>query len=402
MQTTGSPKANSLNLHRRALLAGLGAFCAGPVLAASSTGRTLWSTGPVAIEFYRENQIYLPALVAGRPTSILLDSGAERLILDTAFARAAGVPFRGSITGHAVQGSTKGHRIARPVAVETDAFRLDVKRPFAFDLSGIAAAAGRPVEAVIGRDVFDAFLVDLDISGRKATFLESGSPRPPGQFESLPLPRSGDLRAMFVRVGGAPPVEATFDLGNTGTLIVSPQWAAANRLLENRRTTTSGSVGIDGARIDTEFVAPAIQIGSVTFRDVPITVAAQWSASKRAQANIGLGLLQRYRMVIDHARDRLHLAPEPEHQRAFRKNRSGLRARFAGDRLRVIHVSRGGPAERSGWKVGEEIVAIDGVPITSDFPNLPVSFWGSGEAGSQMTLTMAGGEMRKLVLEDYF
>jgi hypothetical protein len=356
----------------------------------------------VPIALYRESQLYLPARVAGRQIEIWLDSGVEKLVLNTAFTRAAGVPLRGSVTGHAVQGSAKGHRLGGRVVVETEAFRLEVDRPLAFDLSGIAAAAGRPIEAMIGRDVFDAFLVDLDVPRRTAAFLQARAAVPPGGFESVRLVPSNDLRAVFVRVGDAPPVEATFDLGNNSTLIVSPYWAAANRLVENRRTTTSGSVGIDGASINTEFVAPSVQIGGVTFRDVPIAIAAGWPASKRAQANIGLGLLQRFRMVIDHARDRLHLAPGPEHQRAFRKNRSGLRAQVSGDRLRIVHVSRGGPAERAGWKVDEEIVAIDGVPITPDFPNSLLSFWGSGEAGSQVTLTMAGGERRELGLEDYF
>jgi predicted metalloprotease with PDZ domain len=140
----------------------------------------------------------------------------------------------------------------------------------------------------------------------------------------------------------------------------------------------------------------------VTFRDVPISVAATWSPSKRAQANIGLELLGRFRMAVDHARDRLHLAPGPDLHRAFRKNRSGLRAQFAVDRLRVVHVSPGSPAERAGWKPGEEIVAIDGAALDSGFPNSPRAYWGAGKAGTTVMLSMADGQTRRLTLEDYF
>ena len=386
---------------RRFVLGGLGGAWAGSALAAPTRGRTLRSGRNVPMELYRESQIHLPGRVAGRNTSIWLDSGAETLVLDTAFARSLGLRLRGSEIGHAVQGSTRGFRLGA-VTVETEAFSLEVKNAAAFDLSGLSAAAGRPLHAMIGKDVFDAFLVDLDVPGRTATFLDAGAPLPAGAFDSLPLLPSRGLRGVSVRIGDSPPVESPFYLGSNGTLIVSPAWAAAQGLTVNRRTTTTPSTGIAGVTLNTEYVAPAVHVGSVTFRDVPISVAATWSPSKRAQANIGLELLGRFRMAVDHARDRLHLAPGPDLHRAFRKNRSGLRAQFAVDRLRVVHVSPGSPAERAGWKPGEEIVAIDGAALDSGFPNSPRAYWGAGKAGTTVTLSMADGQTRRLTLEDYF
>jgi C-terminal processing protease CtpA/Prc len=68
----------------------------------------------------------------------------------------------------------------------------------------------------------------------------------------------------------------------------------------------------------------------------------------------------------------------------------------------VIHVSRGSPAERLGWKEGDAIVQVDDVAINADYMTHPRSFWNSEPAGTTVHLTLADGTARRLTLEDYF
>ncbi len=83
------------------------------------------------------------------------------------------------------------------------------------------------------------------------------------------------------------------------------------------------------------------------------------------------------------------------------KSRSGLRSLLSGDRLVVTHVSNGSPAEAAGWRVGEEIVAVNGWRTGSPEFTDELSYWDFWPAGTVVQLTMADGTERELSLADY-
>jgi hypothetical protein len=403
----------SMEFTRRGLAAAaLASAVAGRAAADVRVGRHIrletvgGTTGWTPFVFHREGQIFLPARVNGVAAEAFLDSGASTLVLGRAFAERAGLKLFGSVTGHGVTGSTKGARARGPVEVRVGPLVLTRDEAIVFDTTDLSAVGARPVDLFLGREVFDALLVDIDFPSRQIAFHDPRSFSPPPGAVAVPLRPSGRLRSVPVSIDGRAPVPATFDLGNNDTLKISPKWAAEQKLLDGKRTTTGASFGINGRSLNTELVVSSLEIGGFALKDVPVTVAGAWANDVNGIAtptNIGLPVFSRFRIVTDYGRDRLWLIPSASAlQIPFRKNRSGLRAAFAGDRLRVLHVSRGGPAERLGWKEGEEIVAVDGVPIDAGYVAHPRSYWNSGPAGATVRLTMADGSARALTLEDYF
>jgi hypothetical protein len=404
----------SNNLTRRDILAtALVSAVAGPTVASpvrvsrqvrleGSGGTTGW----LPFIFHRESQIYLPAQVNGVAAQGWIDSGASALILGRDFAERLRLKLSGAVKGHGVTGSTQGVLARGPIEVRVGSLVLNRDEAPAFDTAGVSAAAGRPFDFFLGRELFDALLVDIDFPSRKIAFHDPRSFSPPPGAVAVPLRVSGNLRSVPVSIEGRPPVPATFDLGNNVALKISPRWAAEQKLLDGKRTTSSPSVGINGRSLDAEAVLSTLEIGGFVLKDAPVYVTQAWANDVNGistPANIGLPVFSRFRLVTDYGRDRLWLMPsEAALQRPFRKNRSGLRSTFAGDRLRVIHVSSGSPAERLGWKEGEAIVAVDGVPINADYMTHPRSFWSSEPAGTTIRLTLADGSVRSLTLEDYF
>jgi C-terminal processing protease CtpA/Prc len=53
---------------------------------------------------------------------------------------------------------------------------------------------------------------------------------------------------------------------------------------------------------------------------------------------------------------------------AFCKDRSGIQANYRSGALDVIFVAPGSPASRSGWKIGDRIIAINRRPIGPEYP----------------------------------
>jgi predicted aspartyl protease len=353
----------------------------------------------IDFEFVQDRQILFPILVNGRPAEAWLDSGASATVLDAAFARDLGVELQdGQVRAQGVAGRVPGVRMAS-ANLQVGELSLSGRLVAVMDLAAITRVVQRPVQVILGRDIFDNAVVDIDFAGRQITFLpRQGFQPPPGQ--PLPLSASAGLRSFPIVLAGAP-TAAILDLGNAGALLVDRQFADAGGLLAGRRVSTQLSVGADGPRESAILSLDGVQVGGVTFDAVPLTVTA--GLSSRAPANVGLAILGRFHLTIDFAGDRLWMQPYPGAATGpFRKNRVGLSVTPIGDRLQVAHVAAGSPALAAGWQVGEMITAIDGAPITPDYGASPLSRWTAGPAGKIVALTLADGTRRLIRLADYY
>ncbi|HXA40088.1 MAG TPA: aspartyl protease family protein [Phenylobacterium sp.] len=382
-------------LRRRllALFAGLGLLPA---------GRAAWA-GPAArldFLFVHDRQILLPIAVDGRPAEAWLDSGAGATVLDAAFARTLGVALGGGIEAHGVAGGVAGVREAR-VNLEAGGLTMTDRRVVVMDLSAVARVVQRPVQVLLGRDVFDQAVVDIDFQDRRISLIPRTEFIPPGDAP-LSLRPSADLRSLFIVVAGAP-TEAILDLGNAGGLLLDRDFAEVNHLLAGRRLSTELAVGADGPRESVQASLDRVRLGGLAFDGVPTVVTP--GLTSRVPANVGLQLLSRFRLTIDFGGDRIWMTPYPDAtSRPFRKNRTGLSLtpQGPGAALVVDHVAAGSPAALGGWKVGELITALDGAPIPPDYAAGEACMWIYGAPGRTVILTLAGGARRSLTLADYF
>jgi C-terminal processing protease CtpA/Prc len=108
-------------------------------------------------------------------------------------------------------------------------------------------------------------------------------------------------------------------------------------------------------------------------------------------------------VLFDYPHDCLWIeAAEGWDTEPFRKDRSGLQILPDGAAAVVRFVSPGSPAEAAGWKVGDRIVAIDGRPIDPATYGRDLALWGFGPSGTEVRLTLEGGEERILRLAEYY
>jgi C-terminal processing protease CtpA/Prc len=84
------------------------------------------------------------------------------------------------------------------------------------------------------------------------------------------------------------------------------------------------------------------------------------------------------------------------------RSTSGLLVGIEKERLKVLHVMRGGPAAASGWKDGDLICTIDGTRITSSYATSPLASWSAGKPGRIVTLGLCDGTIRPLTLRRFY
>ena len=149
--------------------------------------------------------------------------------------------------------------------------------------------------------------------------------------------------------------------------------------------------------------APSVSVGGHTFRAVPAALNEGAGDLPVTGANIGIDLLQRFRLTFHYGRSTLFLVPDPvSAARPFQKNRHGLRLELAGDRLRVGEVIPGSPGAAAGLRVGDEITAVNGIRVDPRFYERPDSRFGAMPAGTRIVLARADGRDFPITLRDFY
>jgi predicted aspartyl protease len=338
--------------------------------------------------------------VNGLATAAIIDSGAGRTIIDRSLAQklqlAAGPAFRAAgVTSNAYGELASGLSIRLGDLVLGD---LDVA---VLDLSILSKVGDKSINVIIGRELFERVLVDLDFRKNRIGCFEFGAA--PDLVDAIELPLNADglgRRYVSISIGDGEGVPACYDLGSDIPLVIAPGYAESHRLLDGLRVSSVASAGVSGISLGQVAVLPRVRIGGVTFSNVPVQVPAAWNQSGSVLA--GLPIWSRFGNLVDYSRNRLSLTPVPNLLTApFPKDRSGIGATRMNGHLQIIHVAEGSPAESIGLRAGDEIVAIDGHPVDSAYLSSHARL-GVRPAGTEAALTLADGRHLKLVLADYF
>ncbi|HEX5437985.1 MAG TPA: aspartyl protease family protein [Gemmatimonadaceae bacterium] len=366
-------------------------------------GRT--ETDPIPFTFYNDRRIYIPGKVNGHRVYLLLDSGAGSTVLDKAYAERLGVKTEGKGVANGTGGQV-GMAFARDVHVEIGNMTLRVPTAIVLDLSSVAKQLGHPMPVILGVDVFEQLIVDVDFGRHTIAFHDPAAFQAPPGATTVPLNASAGARTVPVRIEDGPEVQADFDIGNGGSLLLFPSYWRPHHMLQHRTVSERLSGGVGGRHAEKVLTVESLTFAGHTFHDIPASLTKpgiQAVNGDRSVANLGIQMYSRFRVMTDFPHDRLYLVPNATGLDApFPRDRSGLNIVKEDKRLRVLLVSPGSPAQASGWKTGDIITAVNGHPIGADYGGSALSRWAEGAAGTKVTLTLSDGATRSLTLRDYY
>lgn len=346
--------------------------------------------------------VQVAGTVLCEPVRVLVDTGSAATIVDSAFIKRVSLSPSGS---RSVRGDIGSVTLSegRELTIESGGQRLEVARYVVTDFRPIFGADASAPDVILGLDALQDVVLEIDFAARRLAFWPRGTFTPSPRAKAQPVAKSarGQLY-ISIALEQHDPVAAAIDLGSSNPLTVSPALAEAQGLLQGRPVSSAASGGIDGISISRTISVATLLIGRTVLKDVPCEVLAKTDPSL-APAKIGLPVLERYRFALDVAGGALWLQAAPGLvSTPFRRDLSGLGLAVERDRLRVIHVARGGPAAEAGWREGESIVAVDGAPIQSDYAAGALAGWRFGPPGKTVVLSLADGSKRTLVLRRYY
>jgi hypothetical protein len=214
--------------------------------------------------------------------------------------------------------------------------------------------------------VLNETIVDLDLPHRRVAFHDPATYQPPAGAITVRLVRDGTTRLVPLSINGGAQALFLMDTGFNGPLRIAPSLTHQQNLLSGQPSTTTSINAIGGQASTTLASLSTVELGGISFKSTPAYFSDTWPSATytdRVQGLLGMGLLERFRVIADWQHDRLYLIPTPDAATApFAKDRLGLTLRAEGDGAEVMAVAANSPAAAAGFKVGQLIETIDGQP----------------------------------------
>ncbi len=350
---------------------------------------------------HTQDRITFAGEANGFPVGIVLDSGANEIVIDTGLAHRLGLRPTGQFITQGLAGATNS-QVAGPIALSVGNLVLRVPSVAVVDMTAIRQAGGI-FDLVLGRPIFEAGVVSISYpSSRLAIESKSRFKAPDHSVSVALLPTSSGLRRVEISIEGHPPAWGVLDLGNDSALSISEAYAAHGGFLTGRPVSTWIAAGVDGITTYKVASVTEISLAGVQFRHVPFDAVSQWLLPE-TPVNIGAPILSRFSSIsLYYSSDRMWLGVDGVAVSApFDRNRSGIAAAVVGEAVKILHVAPGSPADIAHFRSGEVISKIDGMSAVQIYGGAR-RYWGDGPAGTSVKLTMADGSTRTIVLSDYY
>ena len=261
--------------------------------------------GPEAGLEIVNNRLFVPTLVNGLATEALLDSAAEMTILDDDFARRLSLVATGTATAHGSGEAAMEARFVDNVDIGMGGIQLRGARVAVLDLGEMSRRlAGRRVDLIVGRDLFDAGRLRVDIEGRMVTALAPGEAV---SGEQLPLGNHRGLPTIPASVEDHEPVQAVFDTGNGSEVLIGHDYAERIGLTSPERIVERRSGGGLGGALERDIVVLRnLRVAGREFHDVRAAIDPGETAS---DLNIGTSILREFVITTDFPGQAVWLEP---------------------------------------------------------------------------------------------
>jgi predicted aspartyl protease len=248
--------------------------------------------------FYN-GRLFIPAEVNNVATEALLDSGAEATLVDPTLAAKAKLPEGTPQVMKGSAGTAQAH-LVEGVTVKTLGVELHPEAIVVLDLSELSQRLiKRQTNAVVGRELFDAARLQIDIQGGNIAVVDKAS-TPAGV--QLPLTAHAGIEAIPVRANEAE-AQAEFDLGNGSDVMISRDLAKKlNLKILGKRAGggIGGAIQRDYVRLD------RLEIAGRTFRNLTANIDDQPSHN---DMNVGTSILKNFLITTDFAGRSVWLKP---------------------------------------------------------------------------------------------
>jgi outer membrane lipoprotein-sorting protein len=308
--------------------------------------------------------LYIMVNIDGKERMWCLDTGAGMSVIDKEFA---------SELGLAVEGNIKGAGASNVVDVSfTDlppfsipGIQFQGQKAAAIDVRPLfRESLGLEVDGILGYDFLSRFVVMIDYANEKLSFYDPDKVEYDGTGAVLDAPLRGNTFALPMTVDGEHSGDWSLDIGAGGMNFHYP-YSEEHGFLELDGIDRIGR-GAGGEFKERTVQFDSVQFAGFTLHDclIDITLEKGEGAFRSSElvGNLGNTLFRHFVLYLDYKRQQVIVEKGDDFDHEFPRDKSGLQVYSPKeDRIEILFVSPGTPADKAGFEKGDVVKSINGI-----------------------------------------
>jgi hypothetical protein len=329
--------------------------------------------------------ILLQGQLAGYPDTLnfILDTGSGGISLDSATAeylKLKPVPSDRTIRGIAgIRNVSFVHNQKLKLGtLSIDSLDFHINN---YDI--LTAVYGERIDGIIGFSVLRRFIFKIDYDSSKVEIHSKGTIKyPRGGYLLKPLIATLPIQPVRVKDENVVQARFLYDIGAGLCMMLSQDFVEDSMVLHKKRKFYYKEAEGLGGKIDMQMtVIKEVKIGPYRFRNVPIYIFKDdynITSYPFLAGLIGNDILRRFNCILNYDKRDFYLMPNSHFAEPFDYSYSGIELYFVNGQIVVGDVAQGSPAEASGLKEGDIVVAINKV-FNQNLTQLKVALQNTGD-----------------------
>lgn len=335
---------------------------------------TLAISQVTSIPFTKDGLVYIAVHTPEKdtPLNFVFDTGASTAVMDKATAKQIGITADTKQYATGASGSQE-YEIAvnRTLTIADVAF--DQLNLVLVDLQELSNRSGIQIDGIIGYDVISRYVTQFDFANKKLHLYHS----------TEDIKDTSEYTTHKIHMGSAIPMvsidcafndgtkvsgDFLFDSGaNLGILFNTP-FAKEHQLADKfNKSITISSRGLTATSTSVIGLTKNVSLLGNTFTNVPVSLSqsTQGVSSQKGFAGIlGADIINRFDMILDYKKKKLHLKPNQYYKDAFDVPLVGFSIKKSDKKVVIGDVIENTEAAQKGIQSGDQLLSINGTSHT--------------------------------------
>lgn len=381
-----------------------------PIKAAESPAVNFSNFSNTSSHFeFADNRVLLPVFVNGQgPFEFILDTGAgdgSSITLDLFNRLHLEKESQSEVTGAGADTETVLN--TRATSIKFGSIELGPLPLMAFPMKAMTDAIGfRQLDGILGDALLDRFVVTLDFDRQVITLADPNDYVPPLGSVVIPFEIYNHIVPACEGLVDGRKARLLIDLGDRSSFtLFKPFWKKYG--YQHRRSVIRAmtGIGIGGPIYGLVTRVSDVKIGGADIKQPLTRLVLQKPSAINDQiidGSIGTGILKKFVVSFDYTHRRMILVPGKQRDLLDTYDRSGVWIGHVGAALKILDVARNSVAQAVDLRVGDTVVAIDGVAASGLFlPDVRARFADLHTKSSDIVVMRAGRQMvKRLTMRD--
>ena len=296
--------------------------------------------------------------------NFILDTGSGAISLDSATTKEFNIPHVPSgrtingIAGVREVDVSKNNKLILP-GLELDSLDFYIN-----DYEILSSVYGEKIDGIIGYSFFSRFIVKMNFDSLRIEVYEPGRINyPKGGTLLHPLFTALPIQPLTIKDERKVNANFYIDTGAGLCFLMSKQFEKDSSVLKKRRRPISVQVqGLGGKKEMLLTIVKQVQIGPYRFRKVPTNILDdEFNATSYPFLGglIGDDILRRFNIIFNYPKREIHIIPNKHFNDEFDYSYTGMNMYYVDGQIIADDVIDGSPAEKSGLKKGDVIMAVN-------------------------------------------